>query len=234
MLKIAPAERTHGNVQARRPRAAIGGIAIESRLDHLFFFVAIRTSRALRSCFLSTPDSAMSFNRRASWAWLPPSGCSLSMVAVASSVAAGVPPAVEPRLPARRKKLKHAKESSGCRVPQVNPNANSGRQDAALYGRRDAHRYRASRLRPVVEFVRSQLLEVEVRQLVQALLFFRRQFGRHRSILRDSSSRAQSDTTLIVPRSPSTRMTWPVRMICVAKGTLTTAGKPYSRATTLP
>jgi hypothetical protein len=109
-----------------------------------------------------------------------------------------------------------------------------GRQDAALYGRRDACRYHTSRSGLVVDFFHSQLLEVEVRQLVQVPLFFCRQFGRPRTIRRDSSSGVQSDNTLMVPWSPSTRMTWPVRMICVASGTLTTAGKPYSRAMTLP
>ena len=135
-------------------------------------------------------------------------------------------------------KQEHASRisSNGCpaRPDYLSFSSRFGRQAAALSGRRDAHRYSASRPGLVVEFFRSQLLEVEVRQLVQVLLFFRRHFGRPRSILRDLSSCVQSDTTLIVPWSPSTRMTWPVRMICVANGTLTTAGKPYSRATTLP
>src|SRR5688572_16331512 len=64
--------------------------------------------------------------------WMRPSApCISELAAVRLRVAAGVSPAVEPWRLARR----HPRANSECALNLV---AGSGRQDAALYGRRDA------------------------------------------------------------------------------------------------
>src|SRR5687767_3754051 len=65
----------------------------------------------------------------------PSAPCISELAAVRLRVAAGVSPAVEPWRLARR----HPRAKSECALNLV---ADSGRQDAALYGRRDACRYR--------------------------------------------------------------------------------------------
>ena len=82
------------------------------------------------------------------------------------AVAAGILPAVEPRRPARRKNRTKAVTSGAWRVMRLSSAAlqtsgrRSGRQDAALYGRRDACRYQPaapSALTDTTSFLRTRI-----------------------------------------------------------------------------